>query len=172
MADESNNPLSTQVGGDHYKHFKIQPIEFIIANRIEGAEAYVIKYVCRWRNKNGVEDLRKARHTLDIMIQKEEAATAEPENGDWMPRCLEDAEWPKEDDKVWTWNNGHTPDIFCFLYTRYLDEYVNWHKDRAVFRTEAEALAEWHKRFSKKEEPVASEPVTRRNHKARKGVAS
>jgi hypothetical protein len=64
-----------QVGGSHYKDMKIQPVEFILANRLEFIEGCVIKYVCRWRNKNGVEDLKKARHFLGILIESEESAT-------------------------------------------------------------------------------------------------
>jgi hypothetical protein len=64
-----------QVGGSHYKDMKIQPVEFILANRLEFIEGCVIKYVCRWRNKNGVEDLKKARHFLSILIESEESAT-------------------------------------------------------------------------------------------------
>lgn len=63
--------LDTQVGGDHYKSMAIQPVEFIHANRIGYIEGAVIKYVCRWRRKNGVEDLKKARHFLDLLIQLE-----------------------------------------------------------------------------------------------------
>lgn len=63
--------LKKQVGGDHYRDLAIQPIEFIVANDIPYREANVIKYVTRWRSKNGVEDLRKARHYLDMLIEEE-----------------------------------------------------------------------------------------------------
>ena len=66
-----NNPLETQVGGSHYKDLKIQPIEFIHANNIPFCEANAIKYLCRWRNKNGVQDLLKARHYIDLLISLE-----------------------------------------------------------------------------------------------------
>lgn len=68
---EANNPLETQVGGSHYKDLKIQPIEFIHANNIPFCEANAIKYLCRWRNKNGVQDLLKARHYIDLLISLE-----------------------------------------------------------------------------------------------------
>lgn len=67
--------LSEQVGGGHYKTMAIQPVEFILANGIPFIEGCVIKYVSRWRNKNGVEDLKKARHFLDILIEHEERKT-------------------------------------------------------------------------------------------------
>ena len=62
--------LETQVGGDHYKLMKIQPLEFIMANNMSYCEANVVKYVSRWRSKNGVEDLRKARHYIDLLIEE------------------------------------------------------------------------------------------------------
>jgi hypothetical protein len=65
------NPLDTQEGGSHYKDMAIQPVEFIHRNRIPYLEANVIKYVCRHRSKNGVEDLKKARHYIDLLIQLE-----------------------------------------------------------------------------------------------------
>lgn len=63
--------LATQVGGGHYKDMKIQPVEFIHANNIPFIEGCVIKYVSRWRNKNGIDDLKKARHFLDLLIELE-----------------------------------------------------------------------------------------------------
>lgn len=64
--------LKQQVGGSHYKDLPIQPVEYILKNNIPFIEGSVIKYVTRWRAKNGVEDLRKARHFLDILITNEE----------------------------------------------------------------------------------------------------
>jgi hypothetical protein len=63
--------LDTQVSGDHYKKMAIQPIEYIHKNSIGFIEGAVIKYVSRWKDKNGVEDLKKARHMLDILIEME-----------------------------------------------------------------------------------------------------
>lgn len=64
--------LKTQVGGGHYKDLAIQPVEYNHKNGIGFIEGSVIKYVSRWRNKNGVEDLKKARHFLDLLIEMEE----------------------------------------------------------------------------------------------------
>ena len=63
--------LETQIGGDHYRDLPIQPIEYIVANDIPYREANIIKYISRWRSKNGLEDLRKARHYLDMLIEQE-----------------------------------------------------------------------------------------------------
>ena len=65
-----SDALSTQIGGDHYKKMKIQPLEFILENNLGYCEANIIKYVSRYKDKNGVEDLKKARHYLDILIEK------------------------------------------------------------------------------------------------------
>lgn len=66
-----DNALNTQVGGDHYKKLKIQPVEYIYANNIGYMEGNVIKYVTRWRDKNGVADLLKARHYIDLLLELE-----------------------------------------------------------------------------------------------------
>lgn len=63
--------LAVQVSGDHYKTAKIQPIEFIHANNIPFCEANVIKYVFRWKTKNGLKDLEKAKHYIDLLIELE-----------------------------------------------------------------------------------------------------
>lgn len=63
--------LDKQEGGAHYKNQKIQPIQFIHANGLNFSEGSVVKYVCRHRRKNGVEDLRKAIHYLELLIELE-----------------------------------------------------------------------------------------------------
>lgn len=63
--------LDKQVGGDHYTRLTIQPIEYIHANGIGFCEGSVIKYVSRWRNKNGIADLQKAKHFLELLIELE-----------------------------------------------------------------------------------------------------
>lgn len=60
-----------QVGGSHYKDMAIQPIDFIHANHLNFEEGNVVKYICRHRRKNGAEDLRKARHYIDLLIEHE-----------------------------------------------------------------------------------------------------
>lgn len=70
---ETLDPLKVQVGGNHYKDMPIQPVEFIHANGIPFIEGAVIKYVCRWRNKNGLDDLQKAAHFLELLMQLEKS---------------------------------------------------------------------------------------------------
>ncbi|HQS59937.1 MAG: hypothetical protein B7Y56_03275 [Gallionellales bacterium 35-53-114] len=64
---------STQHGGDHYKTKTIQPWDYIIANDIPFMEGSAIKYLTRWRDKGGIEDLKKAQHFIDKLIEVETA---------------------------------------------------------------------------------------------------
>ena len=63
--------FDSQVGGNHYKSFKIQPVEFIHINGLGYIAGNIIKYVCRYKVKNGIEDLRKARQYIDMLIESE-----------------------------------------------------------------------------------------------------
>ena len=63
--------LQVQVGGNHYKKYKIQPIEFIHTNKIPFIEGNIIKYICRWRDKNGVKDLEKVEHYIKLLKELE-----------------------------------------------------------------------------------------------------
>lgn len=63
--------LDTQIGGNHYKDFAIQPVEFVHKNGIGFLEGNVIKYVCRHHKKNGKDDLLKALHYLQILLELE-----------------------------------------------------------------------------------------------------
>ena len=62
-----------QHGGDHYKTKAIQPWDFIVSNNIGFLEGNAIKYLCRWRDKGGIQDLEKARHYIDKLIEVEKA---------------------------------------------------------------------------------------------------
>ena len=57
-----------QVGGNHYKNYKIQPVEFIIKNNIGFVEGNIIKYVLRFKEKGGAVDLEKAKHYIELLI--------------------------------------------------------------------------------------------------------
>lgn len=61
----------------HYMKLKIQPVEFIHKNGISYIEGNIIKYVVRWRDKGGIDDLRKARHYLDMLIEMELKCTVQ-----------------------------------------------------------------------------------------------
>jgi hypothetical protein len=68
--------LDRQEGGSHYKNMAIQPVEFIVANNIPYREANVIKYTCRHAAKNGVEDIKKAIHYLEMIRDEYESQPA------------------------------------------------------------------------------------------------
>lgn len=63
--------LDTQIGGGHYKDQKIQPVEYIHANGLGFMEGNVIKYVTRHKSKNGAQDLKKAIHYCQLLLQLE-----------------------------------------------------------------------------------------------------
>lgn len=63
--------MSKQVAGDHYKDLPIQPVEYIHVNNIGYMEGNVIKYISRWRKKNGIADLEKAKHYIELLIELE-----------------------------------------------------------------------------------------------------
>lgn len=71
VEQETIRPKEKQVGGNHYKGLQIQPVEFIHANGIGFMEGNVIKYVSRWRKKNGIADLEKAKHYIELLIEME-----------------------------------------------------------------------------------------------------
>jgi len=61
--------LDEQIGGSHYKDMNIQPIEFIMKNKLGFAEGCIIKYICRHPFKGGIIDLQKAKQNIDFMIE-------------------------------------------------------------------------------------------------------
>ena len=63
--------IEKQIGGKHYKDMAIQPVEYIHRNGLGFCEGNVVKYVSRWREKGGAEDLLKARHFIDLLIEME-----------------------------------------------------------------------------------------------------
>ena len=69
------NPLEKQIGGNHYKDYSIQPVEFIHANNVPYLEGNIIKYIMRHKKKNGVQDLEKAKHYLELLIQLDYGTT-------------------------------------------------------------------------------------------------
>lgn len=75
MTDPLPSPLSEQVGGSHYKDMPIQPAHFIRLNSIPYHEGCVIKYVCRHRTKNGREDIEKAIHYLQMILEEDYGGT-------------------------------------------------------------------------------------------------
>jgi len=64
--------LKEQVGGDHYSKLAIQPVTYINANGLSYLQGNVIKYVTRYKDKNGLQDLEKAKHYINMLIELED----------------------------------------------------------------------------------------------------
>ena len=67
---------ANDIGPGHYKDKPMQPWDFIVANNLGYLEGNVVKYVSRWRQKGGVEDLRKAKHYIEKLIEVESGQAA------------------------------------------------------------------------------------------------
>lgn len=63
--------LDTQVGGRHYVGMAIQPMEYSMANQLDACQHTAIKYITRFREKGGIQDLEKAKHVIDMLIEFE-----------------------------------------------------------------------------------------------------
>ena len=63
--------LKNQVAGNHYSSLEIQPVEFIYRNKLDFLQGSAIKYITRFRSKGGKDDLLKARHFIDLLIEME-----------------------------------------------------------------------------------------------------
>lgn len=68
-SEKVETALDMQIGGEHYKNHAIQPVEFITKNKLGFLEGCVIKRICRYEDKNGLEDLKKAKHEIDLLIE-------------------------------------------------------------------------------------------------------
>jgi hypothetical protein len=65
------NANDTQIGGKHYKADGIEPWDYVAANNLGFFEGNIVKYVSRWKDKGGVDDLRKAKHYIEKLIELE-----------------------------------------------------------------------------------------------------
>jgi hypothetical protein len=88
----THKPQDRQVGGSHYAKMAIQPIDFIVDNDIPYREGNVIKYVVRHRSKNGIEDLHKAQHYIQMLIAEYTATESKAETGAaYLPNSFYDS---------------------------------------------------------------------------------
>jgi hypothetical protein len=69
--DMAYDSLEKQVGGKHYRSMKIQPAQFINENKLLFAEGNAIKYICRHSNKGKEEDIKKAIHYLEMILERD-----------------------------------------------------------------------------------------------------
>ena len=60
-----------QISGNHYKSLKIQPMQYALENNLNYGQANAIKYITRYKSKNGLEDLKKAIHCIELLIDHE-----------------------------------------------------------------------------------------------------
>jgi len=70
---KKKSALDVQVGGSHYKGFKIQPVEFITKNKLSFLQGCIIKRICRFNQcgGSGLKDLEKIKHEVDLLIEIE-----------------------------------------------------------------------------------------------------
>lgn len=68
---QEKEATTTQIGGDHYSKMIIQPMEYSMKNGLDACQHTAIKYISRFRDKGGIEDLEKAKHVIDMLIQFE-----------------------------------------------------------------------------------------------------
>ena len=72
VEEEDNLASSKQIAGNHYSKLKIQPMKYALDNNLNYAQSNAIKYITRYKDKNGIEDLKKAIHCIELLIQHEE----------------------------------------------------------------------------------------------------
>ena len=95
--------LDKQIGGNHYKKLKIQPMEYSMANGLDACQHTAIKYITRFRDKGGIADLEKAKHCIDMLIEFEQrkedgllhalrVEKTASNIGDWPPM----GDWPPQ----------------------------------------------------------------------------
>lgn len=71
IEDEMGKVYKQQTGGSHYHNLKITPIEYAMENKLDACQFSVVKYITRFRDKNGLEDLMKAKDFIDMLIASE-----------------------------------------------------------------------------------------------------
>lgn len=69
--ENSKNTFKKQTGGTHYKGLAITPAEYAMKNHLDACQFSVVKYITRFREKNGLEDLKKAKDFIDMLIESE-----------------------------------------------------------------------------------------------------
>ena len=67
---EYGKAADKQVGGSHYKDCAIQPVDYIVENKLDFLEGNIVKYITRHKTKNGIEDIRKVIHYAELILEK------------------------------------------------------------------------------------------------------
>ena len=107
--------LDTQIGGDHYKHLAIQPMEYSMKNGLDACQHTAIKYITRFREKGGISDLEKAKHCIDMLIEFERQRVGEEVVNMFVEDVLAhgpiseaDPYGPRDAEGWYTWNGDET----------------------------------------------------------------
>ena len=101
-----------QVGGSHYQNFTIQPAEFVNKNKLLFAEGNAIKYICRHASKGRLQDLQKAKHYIDMIIERDYADEAKGSSIDsGVDINIEDVKVSYSDDDTPTGHGTLSDDI-------------------------------------------------------------
>jgi len=93
-----------QIGGSHYKDMAMQPSEFINKNKLQFAEGNAIKYICRHAHKGEVEDLEKAKHYIDMIIERDYPLVPMTEEEEYRNAGISKEEAEKKPE---TWIEGY-----------------------------------------------------------------
>ena len=67
----TKSAYNRQIGGSHYQKYKVQPSKFVVENKLLFPEGSAIKYICRHSKKGGKEDLLKAIHFIEMIIERD-----------------------------------------------------------------------------------------------------
>lgn len=113
--------LDTQVGGDHYKKLKIQPVEYMHANGIPFIEGCIIKYASRWRDKGGIADLEKIKHFAQLLIDLE-LKSQEPEVAEQPSHIISDI--PSWNDAP-EWAGWLAQDVYGYCWYKLMPTAMN-----------------------------------------------
>lgn len=112
------SPLSVQIGGDHYRRYKIQPVQFIATNGWDFFAGNVLKYLSRWREKGGLSDLQKALHYARLRIALQCEAYDKPRRPPMTMNSFiaangidEQTEVPLLALETWVLSSGHSHNI-------------------------------------------------------------
>lgn len=76
-----NEALQTQIGGSHYKDMQVQPVEFIVKADLTFIQGCIVKYITRYKSKNGKQDIEKAKHFAQLAIDLCDAGPEVPSIG-------------------------------------------------------------------------------------------
>ena len=92
--------LDIQIGGEHYKGMSIQPMQYSMMNGLDACQHTAIKYITRFRQKGGIQDLEKAKHCIDMLIEFELLrAPIEPDRAD-LGDFGQQNQWPADDSRI------------------------------------------------------------------------